>query len=124
MSAKELRFPEEQVPEEREFDPSQLNERSEAPEFGSPSVVEEDGPLVRGESIQEEVLEKLKQRNRTKAIRQRIQEQYSGQGIVAVEKSSEEVIAIADSMHGMLGELRESDVDSEETLLVRCHEYQ
>lgn len=74
------------------------------------------------ESIPETVVDRIHEKNKRESIIDRIQQEYSGEGLVLVNEQTGEVITIADTHHHLAKKTEELDYDDSKALLVRCDE--
>ena len=109
---------------------------SEGPirEFSQTDLSESKGSIVKSnrdfepeapfqdENIPENVVDRILERNKREALIDRIQEEYSGEGLVLVNEQTSEVITIAETHHNLAQQTNELDYDDSEALLVRCDE--
>lgn len=103
----------------REFQPSDFGGSEPALSRGE-GIFHETTRIQEGRRV--EVPAELRESAREKALSEQISEDYSGEGLVAVNKRTGDIIAIADDLRGLRGIFEEIDVPPEDRLVVSCYE--
>lgn len=102
----------------REVDPSDLGGGSS--QIGGESRIFEDVDFPRREGG--EIPESLREPAREFSLVREIRESHSGEGIVAINKSSGDIIAIEDDLLNLRRAMGDVQVEPEDRLIITCYE--
>lgn len=99
--------------------PSDLSRRQSSE---SADVFESGSKLAVSDVPMREALKQALHESRQRNLAEQVQREHAGEGLVAVNQRTGNVIAVAESMAEMSRELESVNVDPADRLLVRCYE--